>query len=87
MSYNQDKRHLRSVRLKGHVYRREGAYNATACVQDRIRLFGKIIHSDMKLNVAGKMVYTLGTFNTEILTYWIGGTNCDVQPFAWNYYH
>lgn len=56
MTYNPDKHHRRSIRLKGYNYSQAGAYFVTACVKDRECLFGDIVDGEMQLNDAGEMV-------------------------------
>lgn len=54
-SYNPDKHHRRSIRLKGYDYSQEGLYFITICCQDRACLFGRIEDRKMVLNEAGKI--------------------------------
>ena len=56
MAYNPQIHHRHSIRLKGYDYTREGAYFITVCVQDHVRLFGKIVNGEMRLNESGKIV-------------------------------
>jgi REP element-mobilizing transposase RayT len=64
MTYNPDKHHRRSIRLKGYDYSQAGLYFITICIQNRACLFGKIENGVMILNDAGRMVekwfYELG---------------------------
>ena len=55
-SYNPEKHHRRSIRLKGYDYSQAGLYFLTICAQNRRYLFGNITKNEMKLNVAGKMI-------------------------------
>ncbi|MDV6343511.1 transposase [Nitrosomonas sp. Is37] len=48
--------HRRSLRLQGYDYAQAGAYFVTICTQHRLCLFGEIIHGEMQLNEAGKMI-------------------------------
>ena len=57
MMFHPERYHRRSIRLKGYDYRRAGAYFVTICTQDRAFLFGQVVHDEMQLNEAGKMVY------------------------------
>jgi putative transposase len=56
MTYDPDKHHRRSIRLKGFDYSRSAAYFITICVQNRDCLFGTISQNQLLLNDAGKMV-------------------------------
>lgn len=56
MTYNPNKHHRRSVRLKGYDYSQTGLYYITICVQNRACLFGKIENGNMILNDAGHMI-------------------------------
>ena len=44
MSYNPDKHHRRSIRLKGYDYSQEGIYFVTICVQNQKCLLGEIVN-------------------------------------------
>ena len=57
MRSHPERHHRRSIRLKGYDYRQAGAYFVTICTQDRAFLFGQVVHDEMQLNDAGKMVY------------------------------
>jgi putative transposase len=56
MTYDPDKHHRRSIRLKGFDYSRSAIYFVTICVHNREWLFGTISQHEMLLNDAGKMV-------------------------------
>lgn len=56
MTYNPDRHHRRSIRLKGYDYTKAGAYFVTVCVQDRECLFGGIVNGVMELGDAGQMI-------------------------------
>jgi len=66
MTYNPQKHHRHSIRLKGYDYSQAGLYFITICVQNRECLFGEIVGAstrddqntdgEMILNDAGKMV-------------------------------
>jgi putative transposase len=64
MSYDPEKHHRRSIRLKGFDYSRSGIYFVTICVQNRECLFGTIAREAdgenyrdrVLLNDAGEMV-------------------------------
>ncbi|MDN3655736.1 hypothetical protein QWZ08_08870 [Ferruginibacter paludis] len=57
MSYDPNKYHRKSIRLKGYDYSQAGLYFITICVQHKKCLFGEIIDGEMILNDSGKMVY------------------------------
>ena len=56
MTYNPDKHHRRSIRLKGYDYTQPGGYYITIVVQERECLFGDVVDGKMRLNDAGGMV-------------------------------
>jgi len=56
MTYDAQKYHRRSIRLKGYDYAQAGAYFITVCVQDRACLFGEVVGDQMHLNDAGRNV-------------------------------
>ncbi len=56
MSYNPEKHHRRSIRLKGHDYTQEGAYYFTICCHQRRCLLGEIKHGVIHLNLVGATV-------------------------------
>jgi putative transposase len=56
MTYDPEKHHRRSIRLKGYDYTQPGAYFITICAQGRACLFGEIIDGEMHLNEAGQIV-------------------------------
>ena len=56
MTYDPEKHHRRSIRLKGFDYSRSAAYFITICVQNRECLFGTIAQHQMRSNEAGQMV-------------------------------
>ena len=56
MKYASERRHRRSIRLKGFDYSRAGAYFVTICAQGRICLFGEVVSGVMRANDAGRMV-------------------------------
>jgi hypothetical protein len=55
MTFNPQKRHRRSIRLKGYDYTQPGAYFVTLVTHDRECLFGEIVDGEMRLNEAGRM--------------------------------
>ena len=56
MTYDPEKHHRRSIRLRGYDYTQPGAYFITICTQGRECLFGEIIDGEMHLNEAGQIV-------------------------------
>ena len=56
MTYDPQRHHRRSIRLKGYDYTQPGAYFITICTQGRECLFGEIIDGEMHLNEAGQIV-------------------------------
>ena len=56
MTYDPDRHHRRSIRLRGYDYAQPGAYFVTICTQDRHALFGEIDGGAMRLNDGGRMV-------------------------------
>lgn len=55
MSYDPDRHHRRSIRLKGYDYAQSGAYFVTIVTQGRACLFGRVVNGQMQLNDAGSM--------------------------------
>ncbi len=58
--YNSDKRHRRSIRLRGYDYNQPGAYFITIVTQGRMCLFGEAVDRQMVLNDVGQMVELVG---------------------------
>jgi putative transposase len=56
MTYDPQKHHRRSIRLKGYDYSQAGAYYVTIVAQNRACLFGDVVNGEMQLNDAGKML-------------------------------
>lgn len=56
MTYDPQRHHRRSVRLKGYDYTQPGSYFVTLCTQHRQCLFGEIWDDQMILNEIGQMV-------------------------------
>ncbi|WP_299464856.1 transposase [uncultured Microscilla sp.] len=46
----------RSIRLPGYDYTQESLYYITLCCQNRLKLFGEVVNSELVPNAAGKMV-------------------------------
>ena len=57
MKYNPEIHHRRSIRLKNYDYSTNGLYFVTMCCEHRQHLFGEIVLDEMKLNIAGEMIF------------------------------
>ena len=55
-SYDPERHHRRSIRLKGYDYQQAGAYFVTIVIQGRACLFGEVMDETMQLRDAGRMV-------------------------------
>jgi REP element-mobilizing transposase RayT len=55
-TFELDKRHRRSVRLKGYDYSEAGAYFVTICTKARSCLFGEVAAGEMRSNRLGDIV-------------------------------
>lgn len=56
MSYDPDRHHRRSIRLRGYDYAQAGAYFVTICVQNHELIFGDVIGAEMRLSSFGHLV-------------------------------
>ena len=56
MTYDPERHHRRSIRLRGYDYSQAGAYFVTACVQSRECLFGAVADGELRLNRYGEIV-------------------------------
>ncbi len=56
MTYDPEKHHRRSVRLKDYDYSQAGAYFVTIVTLGRAYHFGDVVGSEMHLNEAGLLV-------------------------------
>ena len=56
MTYDPQRHHRRSIRLKGYDYSRPGAYYVTICAQNRECLFGGIVDGRTQLFDPGKIL-------------------------------
>lgn len=56
MASRPDRLDRRSRRLRGRSYARPGGYFVTICAQNGACLFGRVVHKQMRLNPAGRMV-------------------------------
>ena len=57
MTYQPDKHHRQSIRLRYHDYSSPGAYFVTLCTHERKHLFGHIDKGQMVLNDCGNIAY------------------------------
>ena len=55
MTYDPNKHHRRSIRLKGYDYAQRGAYFVTLCAKERVCLFGEVMEGQMSLNAWGRL--------------------------------
>jgi putative transposase len=56
MTYDPERHHRRSIRLKGYDYAQAGAYFVTICAHGRECLFGEVLGGEMRLNAYGDIV-------------------------------
>jgi putative transposase len=56
MTYDPNRHHRRSIRLRGYDYSQAGAYFVTIVTQNREPLFGEVINGEMRLNESGACV-------------------------------
>ena len=54
MSFDPDRHHRQSIRLKGYDYSRPGMYYVTICTQDRVCSFGEV--SEDQILTLGQIV-------------------------------
>ncbi|MGH2457694.1 MAG: hypothetical protein ACRDIY_02375, partial [Chloroflexota bacterium] len=59
MTYDPERHHRRSLRLKGYDYTEDGAYFVTIVAQDRSSFFGEVTDAAVHPNNAGRMVRTV----------------------------
>lgn len=83
MTYDPEKHHRRSIRLKEYDYSQSGAYFVTICTYNRECLFGEIANGEMNLNDAGRMVQQVWN---ELLQFYIG-VDIDVFIVMPNHVH
>jgi putative transposase len=55
-TYDPQRHHRRSLRLKGYDYTQEGAYYVTLCTAERAPLLGEVVAGAMHLSTLGAMV-------------------------------
>lgn len=53
MTYDPERRHRRSIRLKGYDYSQAGAYFVTLCTEGRACLFGEVFEDQVRLTDIG----------------------------------
>ena len=58
MSYDPQKHHRRSIRLKEYDYTQPAAYYITLCTKTRQCLFGDVTKGEMRLNSLGYIAFT-----------------------------
>ena len=56
MTYNPNRHHRQSIRLRGYDYTQAGAYFVTIVIQNRELLLGEIVDRVMRLNDYGRVV-------------------------------
>ena len=56
MTYDRERHHRRSIRLRNYDYAQAGAYFVTVCTHDRQCLFGEIEDGEVHLNGMGEIV-------------------------------
>lgn len=59
MADGLNRHHRQSLRLKGYDYALAGTYFVTISTQDRGCVFGDVVEGGMRLNEAGRMVFTM----------------------------
>lgn len=75
-TYDPDKHHRRSIRLKDYDYSSAGAYFVTLCTEERACLFGEIHENEMILSsaghiVAGRWLWLAEKYSYVILDQWV----------------
>jgi REP element-mobilizing transposase RayT len=83
MKHELEKRHRRSIRLKGYDYANAGAYFVTIVTQGRACLFGEIANAETRLNQFGRIVKA--TWNE--LPHHYSGVGCDAFVVMPNHIH
>ena len=81
--YNPDIHHRHSLRLQEYDYAQKGAYFATVCAQNRMRLFGEIIDGAMQLSAMGVIVQDVWTKTQEHYS----GITLDAYVIMPNHFH
>lgn len=57
MSYDPEKHHRCSIRLKEYDYTQPGVYFITVCTHERACRFGEVAKGEMRLNELGRIVW------------------------------
>ena len=65
MNNSPDIHNRRSIRMNGYDYSQPGIYFITLVTQDSVCLFNAIVHDEMLLNNAGKMIMRIRIGPTE----------------------
>jgi REP element-mobilizing transposase RayT len=58
MTFNPEKHHRQSIRIRGYDYTQASAYFVTLCTHQRRCLFGQIVDGAMYLNCSGQFIQT-----------------------------
>ncbi len=58
MTFNPEKHHRQSIRIRGYDYTQAYAYFVTLCTHQRRCLFGQIVDGAMYLNCSGQFIQT-----------------------------
>ena len=66
MTYDPQRHHRRSIRLKGYDYSRPGAYYVTICSHKKDCIFGRVVDGHMYLNDIGAIVFSEWTKTEDI---------------------
>ncbi|MBI3065758.1 MAG: transposase [Deltaproteobacteria bacterium] len=83
MKFEPDKRHRRSIRLRGYDYAQAGAYFVTIVTKDRTCLFGEIVEGQMRLNDAGRSIQA----TWDELPNHYSSVECDAFVVMPNHFH
>jgi len=83
MKDNSDKRHRRSIRLRGYDYARTGAYFVIVVTKDRACLFGEVVNGEMRLNDGGRVIQA----TWDELPEHYPGVECDAFVVTPNHVH
>src|SRR5438128_1094640 len=59
MSYQPERHHRQSLRLKGYDYSQHGAYFVTICTYKRFEVFGEIRDSEMYVSAQGEIAQAM----------------------------
>ncbi|HEX3723949.1 MAG TPA: transposase [Nitrolancea sp.] len=61
MTYDPERHHRRTIRLREYDYAQDSAYFVTICLQDRSNILGDVVDGVMRANNAGQVVNTVWT--------------------------